>query len=247
MEFAVFEPPGEGKRPVLYFLSGLTCTWENAATKAGAQVWAAQHNITVVFPDTSPRGDAAPDRPEYDLGQGAGFYLNATEEPWAENYRMETYVREELPRLVEAGLSQFSGKRGISGHSMGGHGALTLGLKNPDFYGSISAFSPVVAPSQVPWGKKAFAQYLGEEEAAWRDFDACRLIEEHGSRHPLLVDVGTADNFLEEQLRPELLEAACKKGAADLTLRRQPGYDHSYFFISTFMRDHIAWHARKLA
>jgi S-formylglutathione hydrolase len=246
MEFAVFEPPGTAPRPVLYFLSGLTCTWENAVTKGGAQVWAAEHEVTLVFPDTSPRGDDVPDRPEqYDLGQGAGFYLDATRAPWKENFRMESYVVRELPALVEAALPSFSGKRGIFGHSMGGHGALTLGPKNSDFYGSISAFSPLVAPCQVPWGTKAFSEYLGDDREVWKEFDACELIARHGSPHPLLVDVGTADTFLTEQLRPELLEAACEKAQVDLILRRQEGYDHSYYFISTFVRDHIAWHRQK--
>lgn len=248
MEFAVFEPEGDAPRPALYFLSGLTCTWENVVTKGGAQCWAASHNVILICPDTSPRGAGVPDHPdESDLGVGAGFYLNATEEPWSENYRMEEYVTEELPRLIEPKLSRFSGKRGVTGHSMGGHGALSLGVKNPEFYSSISAFSPVVAPTQVPWGRKAFEHYLGKNESAWVEYDSCRLIEKLGCAHPLLVDVGTSDNFLDSQLRPELLEAACKKARVSLTLRRQPGYDHSYYFISTFMRDHIAWHAEHLA
>jgi S-formylglutathione hydrolase len=247
MEFAVFEPQGDAPRPVLYFLSGLTCTWENVVTKGGTQCWAAEHNVTVICPDTSPRGQEVPDRPdEYDLGCGAGFYLNATEAPWSQHYRMEEYVTSELPRLIEPTLAGFSGARGIFGHSMGGHGALRLGLKNPSFYSSISAFSPVVAPTKVPWGKKAFAHYLGANELAWEDHDSCCLIEKFGCPHPLLVDVGTADSFLDSQLRPELLEESCEKVGVALTLRRQPGYDHSYYFISTFMRDHIAWHAARL-
>lgn len=248
MEFAVFEPEGEGPRPALYFLSGLTCTWENVVTKGGTQAWAAKHNVTLICPDTSPRGEDVPDRPDaVDLGCGAGFYLDATEKPWSKNYRMAEYVTRELPALMEPKLAHFSGKRGIFGHSMGGHGALYLGVKNPELYSSISAFSPMVSPTQVSWGRKAFRHYLGEDEKAWADHDSCRLIERLGCAHPLLVDVGTADNFLDSQLRPELLEAVCEKAKVDLTLRRQTGYDHSYYFISTFMGDHIEWHAERLA
>ncbi len=248
MEFAVFEPAGETPRPALYFLSGLTCTWENVVTKGGAQAWAAKHEVTLICPDTSPRGPGVPDRPdEYDLGCGAGFYLNATEEPWSLNYRMDDYVRDELPGLIEPHLTRFSGKRGIFGHSMGGHGALCLGLRNPELYSSISAFSPVVAPTQVPWGQKAFRHYLGMDEGAWAEYDACRLIQKLGCALPLLVDVGTADPFLDEQLRPGLLQTVCDQRQVDLLLRKQPGYDHSYYFISTFMPEHIAWHAKHLS
>jgi len=247
MEFAVYEPPGEAPRAVLYYLSGLTCTWENVVTKAGAQAWAAEHNLTLICPDTSPRGPDVPDRPdEYDLGVGAGFYLNATQAPWAQHYKMYDYVVRELPELIEPVLRAFSGRRGISGHSMGGHGALTLGIKNADFYQSVSAFAPVVAPSQVPWGRKAFTQYLGTDEATWADHDACLLVAEHGYARELLIDVGTADNFLQQQLRPELFENACNDAGVRLQLRRQAGYDHSYYFISSFMRDHLAWHAEQL-
>lgn len=247
MEFSVYEPPGNERSGVLYYLSGLTCTWENVLTKGGAQAWAAEHNVTLVCPDTSPRGAGVPDHPEEDdLGMGAGFYLNATQAPWALHYKMYDYVVRELPQLIEPALPAFSGRRGIFGHSMGGHGALTLGIKNPEFYSSVSAFSPIVAPSQVPWGKKAFAQYLGADQAAWAEHDACQLVMEHGYARELLIDVGTADNFLHEQLRPELFENACTEAGVALTLRRQAGYDHSYYFISTFMRDHLAWHAARL-
>jgi len=249
MEFAVYEPsvPVGRDCPVLYFLSGLTCTWENCVTKGGVQLWAARHGVIVVWPDTSPRGEAAPDAPgQEDLGQGAGFYLDATESPWGENYRMESYVREELPALIEPALRQFSRRRGIFGHSMGGHGALTLALRHPEFYESVSAFSPIVRPSEVPWGSRAFSAYLGENRSVWLEHDACELILERGCDKPLLVDVGDADPFLASQLKPELLEQVCKQKGVQLTLRRQPGYDHSYYFISTFMESHIAWHAERL-
>jgi S-formylglutathione hydrolase len=247
MEFAVYEPPGDDPRAVLYFLSGLTCTWENVVTKGGAQAWAAEHNLTLVCPDTSPRGPGVADRPhEDDLGMGASFYVNATQAPWAPHYKMYDYIVHELPQLIEPVLPTFSGKRGIFGHSMGGHGALTLGIKNADFYHSVSAFSPIVAPSQVPWGQKAFGHYLGPDQATWAEHDACQLVSELGYGHELLIDVGTADKFLHEQLRPELFDNACNDAGVALTLRRQAGYDHSYYFISSFMRDHLAWHAQRL-
>lgn len=210
-------------------------------------MWAARHGVVVVWPDTSPRGEHVPDAPgQDDLGQGAGFYLDATESPWSQNYRMESYVREELPALIEPALRRFLGRRGIFGHSMGGHGALTLALRHPEFYESVSAFSPIVRPSEVPWGSGAFSAYLGENRRAWLEHDACELIFERGYDKPLLVDVGEADPFLESQLRPELLEQVCEQKRVQLTLRRQPGYDHSYYFISTFMESHIAWHAERL-
>jgi S-formylglutathione hydrolase len=247
MEFAVFEPPGGESKAAVYFLSGLTCTWENVVTKGATQAWAAQHQLAIICPDTSPRGEGVPDQPDADdLGCGAGFYLDATQAPWADHYRMRDYVLRELPRLVEPGLRAFSGQRGILGHSMGGHGALTLGVSNPDFYQSVSAFSPVAAPSVVPWGRKAFGAYLGSDQSAWDAYDACHLLQTRGYPRELLVDVGSADRFLSEQLRPELLEAACRKTGVALTLRLQPGYDHSYYFVATFMRDHLAWHAARL-
>jgi len=249
MEFSVFEPAvlNQAPRPVLYWLSGLTCTWENFVTKAGAQRWAAENDIVIVCPDTSPRGDDVPDSAdEYDFGKGAGFYVNATQQPWSKNYRMYDYVVEELPGLIEPELYVEDGARGISGHSMGGHGALTIALNNPDRYRSVSAFSPIVAPSEVPWGHKALGRYLGEDRDAWAAHDACRLIESHGWSRDILVDQGDADNFLEEQLRPELLEEACEKAGISLDLRRQHGYDHSYYFVASFIGEHISWHAERL-
>ena len=254
MRFGVFLPPQEkagGSTPILYWLSGLTCTEQNFITKAGAQQFAAQHGVIVVAPDTSPRGEGVPNDPAYDLGQGAGFYLNATQAPWAANFRMEDYIVHELPDLIEAELRTqgwaLSGKRGIFGHSMGGHGALTLALRHPQRFHSVSAFSPIVAPSQVPWGQKAFSAYLGEDRAAWLAHDAVALVEQASVRLPILVDQGEADEFLASQLKPELLAVACAKAGHPLTLRMQPGYDHSYYFIASFMGDHIAHHAAALA
>ena len=210
---------------------------------------AAEHGVAVLCPDTSPRGEGVADDEAYDMGQGAGFYLDATEAPWAEHYRMRTYVEEELPALVAGEFPVDLGRQAIAGHSMGGHGALTIALRNPGRYRSASAFSPIVAPTQVPWGKKALPAYLGRDPAAWRRHDAVALIEDMddpSAAPPLLVDQGTADNFLEEQLRPELLREAAEAKGVDLTLRMQEGYDHSYYFISTFMPDHVAWHAARL-
>lgn len=249
MEFAVYEPPPSltGPAPILYWLSGLTCTWENFVTKACAQKAAAEAGVILVCPDTSPRGDDIPDQADaYDFGKGAGFYLNATQDPWSVNYKMYDYVVEELPALIEPELEVFSSKRGIFGHSMGGHGALTIALKNQDRYGSVSAFSPIVAPSQVPWGEKAFGGYLGADRGAWLDYDACALIKSRGWSGEILVDQGDADNFLEEQLKPELLQQACTERDVSLVLRMQPGYDHSYYFIASFLEDHITWHMDQL-
>lgn len=247
MAFGIYLPPQASSAPVpvLYWLSGLTCTEQNFITKAGAQRYAAEHGIAIVAPDTSPRGDAVPDAEGYDLGKGAGFYVDATQQPWASHYRMYDYVVNELPALVEA---QFpvSDARAISGHSMGGHGALTIALKNPGRYRSVSAFAPIVAPSQVPWGEKAFTAYLGSGRAAWRAYDAVELVKRAHERLPLLVDQGTADEFLDAQLRPHLLEDACRAAHHPLTLRLQPGYDHSYYFMASFIGDHIAHHARAL-
>ncbi|WP_242112470.1 S-formylglutathione hydrolase [Luteimonas aquatica] len=247
MRFAVYLPPQAraGRVPVLYWLSGLTCTEQNFITKAGAQRHAAEHGIALVAPDTSPRGEGVANDPAYDLGQGAGFYVDATQQPWARHYRMDEYVRAELPALVEA---QFpvTDARAISGHSMGGHGALALALRNPGRYRSVSAFSPIVAPSRVPWGEKAFAAYLGEDRAAWRAYDASELIATAAERLPLLVDQGDADEFLHSQLKPELLQAACQAAGHPLTLRLRPGYDHSYYFIASFIGEHIAHHAAAL-
>ena len=230
---------------MLYWLSGLTCTEQNFITKAGAQRYAAEHGVIIVAPDTSPRGDDVADAEGYDLGKGAGFYVNATQAPWSRHYRMYDYVVAELPALVEANFP-VSDARAISGHSMGGHGALVIALKNPGRYRSVSAFSPIVAPSQVPWGEKAFTAYLGEDRAAWKSYDATALIAEASERLPLLVNQGDADEFLANQLKPELLQAACAEAGHPLQLRLQPGYDHSYYFIESFIGEHIAHHAAAL-
>lgn len=247
MNFAIFLPPEAGREPVpvLYWLSGLTCTEQNFISKAGAQRAAAELGIAIVAPDTSPRGEGVPDDPAYDLGQGAGFYLNATAAPWAEHYRMYDYVTVELPAVIEAEFP-VSGARSIAGHSMGGHGALVAALRNPGRYRAVSAFSPIVAPTQVPWGEKAFSAYLGPDRAAWAAWDACELIAGAEERLPILVDQGEADEFLATQLRPELLEAACRAAGHPLTLRRRPGYDHSYYFIASFIASHVAYHAAAL-
>ena len=249
-EVAVFTPPQAdvGRVPVLTYLSGLTCTWENVTTKAGFQAWAAEVGVIVVCPDTSPRGDNVPDASdEYDFGQGAGFYVNATREPWAKNYRMYAYVVEELPGLIANTVNGADMHRqGIFGHSMGGHGALTIALKNPGTYRSVSAFAPIVAPTQVPWGEKALGRYLGDDKSDWMEYDAVALVQSRGWHDEILIDQGEADEFLLEQLRPELFQTACADAGVDLQLRMQPGYDHSYYFISSFMRDHIAWHAAQL-
>ncbi len=247
MTVGVYLPPQaeHGPCPVLYWLSGLTCTEQNFITKAGAQRYAAEHGVIIVAPDTSPRGEAVADAEGYDLGKGAGFYVNATREPWSRHYRMYDYIVDELPAWVEANLPA-NGARAISGHSMGGHGALTVALKNPGRYRSVSAFSPIVAPSQVPWGQKAFTAYLGEDAMAWQQYDATALVADAAERLPLLVDQGDADEFLQTQLRPQLLQAACAAVGHPLTLRLQPGYDHSYYFIASFIGEHIAHHARAL-
>ena len=246
MTFAVFTPPQPGPRPVVTFLSGLTCTHANVMEKGEYRRAAAELGLIVVCPDTSPRGEGTPDDPAYDFGQGAGFYLDAIEDPWAERYRMESYVAHELPEIVAQHFAVDADRQGLFGHSMGGHGALTLALRNPGHWRSVSAFSPIVAPSHVPWGRKAFAGYLGADERRWREHDAVGLIEDGCRLDDLLVDVGTADAFLERELKPELLEAACTQAGIPLTLRMQEGYDHSYFFISTFMADHLGWHAARL-
>lgn len=247
MNVAVYLPPQAEKEklPVLYWLSGLTCTEQNFITKAGAQRYAAEHGVILVAPDTSPRGDDVADAEGYDLGKGAGFYVNATQGPWAAHYRMYDYIVDELPALIEANLP-VTGARAISGHSMGGHGALTIALRNPGRYRSVSAFSPIVAPSQVPWGEKAFGAYLGEDRNAWKAYDTVALIADAQERLPLLVDQGEADEFLQTQLKPELLRAAADATGHPLTLRLQPGYDHSYYFIASFIGDHIAHHAKAL-
>ena len=248
MKLGVYLPPqalAGQPCPVLYWLSGLTCSEQNFITKSGVQAHAAAHGLIVVAPDTSPRGECVADDPAWDLGQGAGFYLNATQAPWATHFRMEDYVVQELPALVEAHFPA-TGRRAISGHSMGGHGALTLALRHPGRYVSVSAFSPIVAPSQVPWGQKALAAYLGDEPSGWQDWDTVELIGRAAEKLPLLVDQGEADEFLATQLRPELLEAACERAGHPLTLRRQPGYDHSYYFIASFLAEHFEHHVHAL-
>jgi S-formylglutathione hydrolase len=249
MRVAVYLPPAaeRGPVPVVWFLSGLTCTEENFTVKAGAQRVASALGIALVAPDTSPRGEGVPDDPEgaYDFGLGAGFYVDATQEPFAKNYRMRSYVERELPAAL-AELPLDMGRQGITGHSMGGHGALTIALRDPRRFRSVSAFAPIVSPMNCPWGEKALSGYLGPDRAAWRDYDACALIEAGARLDGLLVDQGMADNFLESQLKPDLLEAACGRAGMPLELRRQEGYDHSYYFIATFIEDHLRWHAGRL-
>ena len=248
MNFAVYLPPQAEREacPVLYWLSGLTCTEQNFITKAGAQRYAAEHGVVVVAPDTSPRGDGVADDPAYDLGIGAGFYVDATRAPWSAHYRMQSYVADELPALVERAFA-VSHRRGIAGHSMGGHGALVTALRHPGRYASVSAFSPIVAPGRVPWGEKAFAAYLGDDRDAWRAWDASELVATAGERLPILIDQGEADEFLGTQLRPDLFEAACAAAGHPLTLRRHAGYDHGYYFVQTFVADHLRHHAMQLA
>lgn len=248
MTFSVFVPdhaPDE-KLPVLWYLSGLTCTHANVTEKGEYRAACAEHGIIFVAPDTSPRGDDVADEEAYDFGKGAGFYVNATQAPWSANFRMRDYVEQELPGLVAEKFPVDLRRQGITGHSMGGHGALTIALRNSGRFRSTSAFSPIVSPLNCSWGHKALAGYLGEDRAAWREYDACALIED-GARLPdLLIDQGAADNFLGEQLKTHLLEEAAAKAGMAATVRMQPGYDHSYYFISTFMAEHVAWHAERL-
>ncbi|MFC4701223.1 S-formylglutathione hydrolase [Glaciecola siphonariae] len=248
MRFAIYLPPQveQGhKVPVLYWLSGLTCTDENFMQKAGAQAAAAKLGIAIVAPDTSPRGDDVADADSYDLGKGAGFYVNATRMPWAKHYQMYDYIVHELPALIE---SQFpvSDKRAISGHSMGGHGALSIALKNPERYTSVSAFSPICNPVNCPWGKKAFATYLGDDTSTWQEYDSSILISKASKHLPMLVDQGSADDFLHEQLTPDVLTSEAQKAGYPLTLRMQDGYDHSYYFIASFIEEHINFHGKCL-
>ncbi len=251
MTFAVFVPDhDEGERlPVVWYLSGLTCTHANVTDKGEFRRACAEHRLIFVAPDTSPRGPDVPDDPAgaYDFGLGAGFYVDATEAPWSTHYRMGTYIADELPELVREAFPADPARQSIMGHSMGGHGAITLGLSYPDRFRAVSAFAPIVAPSRVPWGQKALGNYLGPDRAAWRRHDAVALIDD-GARLPgLLVDQGEADQFLAEQLQPGLLRHACDAAGIPLTLNLRPGYDHSYYFVSTFMADHLAWHAERLA
>lgn len=251
MRFSAYLPPqatAGATVPVIYWLSGLTCTDENFVQKAGAQRYAAEHGVAVIAPDTSPRGDAVPDDAAgaYDFGLGAGFYVDATQAPWKQHYRMYSYITEELPALVAQSLPIDAERCSIMGHSMGGHGALTIALKNPGRYKAVSAFAPIASPTRCPWGRKALAGYLGDDEEAWRAYDTTALLATARERLPLLIDQGDSDDFLLEQLKPELLREACEQYDHPLELRVQPGYDHSYFFIATFIGDHVAHHAQAL-
>ena len=249
MTFSVYVPPHMPgvTLPVLWYLSGLTCTHENVTEKGEYRRACAEHGIVFVAPDTSPRGESVPDAAdEYDFGKGAGFYVDATQDPWADHYRMRSYIEQELPEIVGAEFPVDLSRQSITGHSMGGHGALTMALRNPERFRSVSAFAPIVAPSQVPWGEKALSRYLGPEKTAWREYDAVALIEDGARLDHLLVDQGTADNFLEEQLKTGALSMACAKAGMQPEIRMQQGYDHSYYFISTFMAEHVAWHAERL-
>ncbi len=250
MIFAVYLPKEAEteKVPLVYWLSGLTCTDENFVTKAGAQAYAAKHGIAIIAPDTSPRGEGVPDDAEaaYDFGLGAGFYVNATEAPFSTNYHMYDYITKELPALVNANFNVDPARTGIFGHSMGGHGALTIALNNPGVYKSVSAFAPISSPMNCPWGEKALGGYLGSDRETWKKHDACYMISQATERLPLLIDQGDADPFLVEQLKPELLNSAASEHNHPITLRMQPGYDHSYYFISTFMEDHMDHHAKAL-
>ena len=252
MRFSIFLPPqaASAKVPVLYWLSGLTCTDDNFVQKAGAQRVAAELGIAIVAPDTSPRGDGVPDDPDaaYDFGLGAGFYVNATQAPWRKHYQMYDYISSELPALVEKHCAVDPARSGISGHSMGGHGALVIGLRNAARFKSISAFSPISSPMKCPWGEKALGNYLGEDRDAWALYDACEQVKAHADgKQAVLVDQGEADNFLAEQLKSHLLAEAFAEAGRELTLRMQPGYDHSYFFIASFIEDHLRFHARELS
>ena len=249
MKFAAYVPPQakSGPVPSLYYLSGLTCTEETFIIKAHAQMWAAEHGIMLISPDTSPREPRLPgDADSWDFGFSAGFYLDATQAPWSQYYRMYSYITKELPEVVGALLPAKSGATGIFGHSMGGHGALTIGLKNPDKFKSLSAFAPIAAPSQCPWGKKAFGNYLGADTKQWAEYDATELVARKPFPQPILIDQGDADQFLVEQLLPEKFKAAADKAGQKLTLRMQPGYDHGYYFMQTFMGDHLKHHAQIL-
>jgi len=249
MTFSVFLPEGEGPFPVLWYLSGLTCTHANVTEKGEFRAACAEHGVIFIAPDTSPRGEDVPDDAEkkYDFGLGAGFYVNATEAPWSKHYHMRDYIEKELPTLISANIPQADmSRQGITGHSMGGHGALTIGLRNPKTFKSISAFSPIVSPLNCPWGEKALSGYIGTDKSAWREYDACALIEDGARHNHILVDQGLGDNFYEEQLKTSLLTEACENAKMSPEIRLHEGYDHSYYFISTFLGEHVAWHAKRL-
>lgn len=250
MTFSVYMPPqAETARvPVLYWMSGLTCTDENFVIKSGAQQYAADQGVALVAPDTSPRGDTVPDDPEgaYDFGLGAGFYVDATQKPWSAHYKMYSYAVDELPGIINSEFKVDADRNAIFGHSMGGHGALTIALKNPERFRSVSAFAPIVSPMRCPWGEKAFGHYLGDDRETWKRYDATELMARAEKQLPMLVDQGNQDNFLEEQLKTELLTARSQETGYPVEIRMQPGYDHSYFFISTFIEDHIKFHSRYL-
>ena len=251
MTFSVYVPPHEeGKKlPVIWYLSGLTCTHANVTEKGEFRAACAELGLIFVAPDTSPRGEGVPDDPEgsYDFGLGAGFYVNATESPYSEHYHMRDYIESELPAIIDQNFPADMSKQGIMGHSMGGHGALTIGLRNPETYTSVSAFSPIVSPLHCPWGEKALTGYLGPDRSKWREYDACALIEDGARTGEILVDQGTADNFLEKELKTHLLTEICSKAEQPSFIRMQDGYDHSYYFISTFMAEHLRWHAKRLS
>ena len=247
MMFSVFVPEGDGPFPVLWYLSGLTCTHANVTEKGEYRKACAEHGIIFIAPDTSPRGEGVANDEGYDMGQGAGFYVDATQAPWAEHFQMKTYIEDELPQLIakEFPAADMS-RQGITGHSMGGHGALTIGMRNPETFKSISAFSPIVSPMNCPWGEKALSGYLGDDRTSWAQYDACELIKNGARPTALLIEQGLGDNFLTEQLKPELIETACEDTGIELSVNRRAGYDHSYYFISTFLTEHIAWHSKKL-
>ena len=248
MTFSIYLPdnPEGQKQKTLIWLSGLTCTEENFRVKSGVQRFASEHNMIIVSPDTSPRGDDVPDDPNYDFAQGAGFYLDATEKPWSKNYNMYSYIVDELVEIIKDHFPVDANRLGISGHSMGGHGALTIAIKNPDIFKSVSAFSPICNPRKIPWGEKAFTKYLGKDENIWNDYDACSLIKSRGFQSDILIDQGEEDEFLADQLKPESFVQACEEKNVEVSMRMQPGFDHSYFFISTFIQDHIDWHSQRL-
>lgn len=249
MRFAIFVPPVAKSRPaaVIWYLSGLTCDWSNVMEKSGLQRIASELGCIVIAPDTSPRGEDVANDENYDLGQGAGFYLSATQEPWSKHYKMDQYIKDELAQIIASNFPADMTRQGIMGHSMGGHGALTMHLKNPETYKSVSAFAPIVSPSKVPWGQKAFSAYLGDDKALWAHYDAAELVKNNPSNAHILIDQGQDDPFLAGQLKPEIFEAACADAGQNVMIRYHAGYDHSYYFIASFIEDHLRHHARMLS